>query len=178
MPLETDPPTIPAMDDERRSEPLTPAQKAARTKRDRDGPEGLAAIAEKAYRSRRKRKGQDSLGEVESYAIAAASAAKYRARADGRPCHEDLAGWALATIREQGGRCALSGVPFRLDVLGHGQAPRPFAPSIDRRDATKGYTPDNMRIICWVANCFLGTWGDDPVLEIALGIARSQEGER
>lgn len=122
--------------------------------------------------------GDDTLSDVERYALAAASTAKYRARTDGRACHDDLSGWALAAVRAQGGRCALSGVPFRLDVLGHGQAPRPFAPSIDRRDATKGYTPDNIRIICWAANCFLGTWGDGPALEIALGMARSQGGRR
>ena len=48
-----------------------------------------------------------------------------------------------------------------------------YAPSIDRCDATRGYTKDNIRIICWAANCLLGTWGDEPALEIAKGIAKN-----
>ena len=58
--------------------------------------------------------------------------------------------------------------------MGHGKAPRPFAPSIDRRDATKGYTVENIRVICWAANLLLGTWGDGPALDVAKGIANRQ----
>jgi len=33
-------------------------------------------------------------------------------------CEVDLAGWALATMKAQGGCCRLSGVTFSLDALG------------------------------------------------------------
>ena len=72
-------------------------------------------------------------------------------------------------------RCRLSGVPFNLEPHGSGAAPRPYAPSIDRIDARRGYTTDNIRIICWAANLLLGTWGDGPALEIAKGIAKHSE---
>jgi len=47
-----------------------------------------------------------------------------------------------------------------------------YAPSIDRIDARRGYTADNIRIICWAANLLLGTWGDEPAVTVATGIAR------
>jgi len=78
-------------------------------------------------------------------------------------------------MEAQNYKCALSGCPFSLDVFGHGKAPRPFAPSIDRIDATGGYLKGNIRIICWAANSLLGTWGDGPATEIARGISKNAD---
>ena len=150
---------------------LTPGQKAARTKRRRYGEQGLSTIAAKAYCTRLQRK-QERLTQLERHLAQSAGAAKSRARRTGLECEEDLAGWALATMEAQGHRCLLSGVPFSLEALGHGAAPRPYAPSIDRIDARRGYTADNIRIICWAANLLLGTWGDEPAVTVATGIAR------
>jgi hypothetical protein len=150
----------------------TAGQKAAATKRNKYGQDGLSAIAAKAYRTRQERKAE-RLTALERHLVRVASGAKSRARRTGLSCEDDLVGWAIATMIAQNHRCVLSGVPFRLDVLGHGAAPRPYAPSIDRRDATRGYTKDNIRIICWASNCLLGTWGDEPALEIAKGIAKN-----
>lgn len=153
---------------------LTPGQKAARTKRRRYGEQGLSEIAAKAYRTRLQRK-QERLTQLERHLAQSAGAAASRARRAGLECEEDLAGWALATMEAQGHRCSLSGVPFSLEVLGHGAAPRPYAPSIDRIDARRGYTADNIRIICWAANLLLGTWGDGPAMKVAAGIARRRD---
>ena len=153
---------------------ITPGQKAARTKRGRYGVQGLSAIAIKAYRTRLQRK-QERLTQLERHLAQSAGAATSRARRRGLECEEDLAGWALATMEAQGHRCLLSGVPFNLETLGHGAAPRPYAPSIDRIDARRGYTADNIRIICWAANLLLGTWGDTPALKIAAGIAKRRD---
>ena len=152
----------------------TAGQKAAATKRNKYGLDGLSAIAAKAYRTRRERKAE-RLTALERHLARIASGAKSRARRAGLLCEDDLVGWAIATLIAQDHRCALSGVPFRLDAIGHGAAPRPYAPSIDRRDATRGYTKDNIRIICWAANCLLGTWGDGPAIEIARGISAENE---
>jgi hypothetical protein len=150
---------------------LTPGQKAAQTKRRRYGEQGLSVIAVKAYRTRLQRK-RDRLTQLERHLAQSAGAAKSRARRKGLECEEDLAGWALATMDARGHLCLLSGVPFSLEALGHGAAPRPYAPSIDRIDARRGYTADNIRIICWAANLLLGTWGDQPAMKVATGIAQ------
>lgn len=150
---------------------LTPGQKAARTKRERYGAEGLREIAAKAYRTRKQRQ-DERLTALERHLARSAGAAVSRAKRRGWEFEEDLAGWALAIMKAQGHRCYLSGVPFSLDRLGRGAAPRPYAPSIDRIDASGGYTADNIRVICWAANLLLGTWGDGPALEVAEGMAR------
>lgn len=149
----------------------TPGQKAARRKRERYGEEGLSAIAAKAYRTRRQRQ-RERLTTLERHLARSAGAAASRARRSGLECEEDLAGWALAMMEAQGYSCSLSDVPFSLEALGHGAAPRPYAPSIDRIDARAGYTADNIRIICWAANLLLGSWGDGPAEKVATGIAR------
>lgn len=63
--------------------------------------------------------------------------------------------------RIDAGVCELTGVPFNL---GEG---RTFdSPSIDRIDPTRGYTYDNIRIICHAMNSALGDWGEEKLLEI------------
>lgn len=151
---------------------LTPGQKAIRTKRAKYGEEGLSEIARRAYRTREQRR-HDRLHELEVHLTKVAGGALSRARKKGWEAEDDLAGWALAMMSAQRFRCALSGVPFSLEVLGRGAAPRPFAPSIDRRDVAFGYTADNIRIICWATNLLLGTWGDGVALRIATGIAEN-----
>ena len=66
-----------------------------------------------------------------------------------------------------GGCCAFSGMPFSLEVVGDGQAKRPFAPSLDRIDRHKPYQRDNVRLVAAVANFAMNAWGDEPVLRMA-----------
>jgi hypothetical protein len=60
-----------------------------------------------------------------------------------------------------GGRCAVSELPFRLTKVGTGKAQRPFAPSPDRIDRTKGYVASNVRLVCVITNFSMNAWGDD-----------------
>jgi hypothetical protein len=61
------------------------------------------------------------------------------------------------------GHCELSGLPFDWS--------RPklheFSPSIDRVDASKGYTQDNCRFILQAINAFKGSWSDETMFMIA-----------
>jgi hypothetical protein len=149
---------------------LTPGRKAARTLRGRLGPEGMSSIARRAVATREARRGTPP-DPLERHLARMAGGAASRARRLGLGCADDLFVVALAMMEAQSRCCALSGVPFSLEVLGHGAAPRPFAPSIDRIDARRGYAADNIRIVCWAVNCLLGTWGDEVARRIAEGIA-------
>lgn len=51
----------------------------------------------------------------------------------------------------QNNQCSLTGIPFDLKSS-HEYRVRPFAPSIDRIDNSKGYTLDNIRIVCIIVN--------------------------
>lgn len=64
-------------------------------------------------------------------------------------------------IQRAAGECELSGIPFRYLTTTKRNIWRPYAPSIDRVDSTKGYIADNCRLVCACVNAALGAWGDD-----------------
>jgi hypothetical protein len=59
-------------------------------------------------------------------------------------------------------RCELSGIPLQM-----ANGTRDYnSISLDRVDGSKGYTIDNVRIVCWAINAAAGTWGLKRVVEI------------
>lgn len=54
------------------------------------------------------------------------------------------------------GVCEVTGIAFVTGVLRH-----PFQPSIDRIDSSKGYTPENCRIVLWFVNTAKHTLAED-----------------
>jgi hypothetical protein len=69
------------------------------------------------------------------------------------------------------GRCAVSGLEFSEVFVGTGRAKRPYAPSLDRIDGSRGYEPDNVRLVTAVANFAMNAWGLEPVLDLARAMA-------
>jgi hypothetical protein len=69
-----------------------------------------------------------------------------------------------------GGCCAVSGMPFDFQVVGDGQARRPFAPSLDRIDRHKPYQRDNVRLVTSIANFAMNAWGDEPLHQLATAL--------
>lgn len=62
------------------------------------------------------------------------------------------------------GKCELSGVAFTLE------GPRcATSPSLDRKDSSRGYVSDNVRVICHALNAALGDWGEEALRPIMLG---------
>lgn len=60
------------------------------------------------------------------------------------------------------GRCEISGLQMRF---GDG-AQHMLSPTIDRKDAAKGYTPDNCRFVCLALNAMRGTGTDEEMIAI------------
>jgi len=74
--------------------------------------------------------------------------------------------------RINNGVCELSGIS--LDLNGS----RAFnSPSIDRIDPNKGYTYDNIRIICFAMNGALGNWGEEVLYAVVISWIRKRQGE-
>ena len=109
--------------------------------------------ADPEYRARERAQERARYAYPEHRARRLVLAARSRARAKGLPYdldqHMDSITWAL-----EGGRCALTGVPFDFSA---GRTWR--SPSIDRIVPELGYVHGNVRVVCWGVNSALGEWG-------------------
>jgi len=63
------------------------------------------------------------------------------------------------------GYCELTGLKFDMNRVANTQV-NPYSPSIDRKDSTKGYTKENVRIVLSAVNSALGEFGDKIILPI------------
>ena len=73
---------------------------------------------------------------------------------------------------DQHGRCAITGLRFDLmrfpDVL----VKHPFAPSLHRCRAKRGYVPGNVELVCIAANFGMGEWDEEVYYLLADATAR------
>jgi hypothetical protein len=86
---------------------------------------------------------------------------------------EDI--WRI--LEGQNFRCALSGIPLTTSVEKRGPA-NPFAASIDRLDNTKGYTTENVRIVCVIANMARNVFSDEDFYKMCDSAAKWQKYKR
>lgn len=75
-------------------------------------------------------------------------------------------------LAESEWRCAVTGVGFSMRVV---SGRRPFAPSIDRIDNSKGYSKDNCRMVCAATNIALNVWGEQVFGVLARSYARRRK---
>jgi hypothetical protein len=61
---------------------------------------------------------------------------------------------------QQNGKCALTKIEFQIPQNRTDGKASPLAPSIDRIDCSKGYTPDNVRLVCVAVNYALNEFGE------------------
>jgi hypothetical protein len=60
------------------------------------------------------------------------------------------------------GVCQVTGIPFELKHNGgKGHRTNSFSPSLDRIQQTGPYSPDNVRIVCWIYNRARGAFPDN-----------------
>lgn len=74
------------------------------------------------------------------------------------------ASFLLTLWHRQEGKCALSGLP--MTWVGSG----PTNISVDRINPKKGYTKDNVRLLCWAVNSFKLTGSDEQMIEMARAV--------
>jgi hypothetical protein len=73
---------------------------------------------------------------------------------------------------KQGQKCALTGAYMFHANLGRSHY-NAYAPSIDRIDSSRGYTPDNIQLVCLWANCGKGAGSDEDFHRRILNAART-----
>ena len=69
-------------------------------------------------------------------------------------------------FKRAGKRCELTKIPFDFSKNTR-YTKRPFVPSIDRIDSRKGYTMNNCRVICLMANIAVNEWGEELFSKLA-----------
>lgn len=67
----------------------------------------------------------------------------------------------LAAI--ESGFCEATGLPFDMH---HAKGRSPFAPSLDRKDNSKGYTDGNTRVVVWALNMACGDYGEEVLWQV------------
>jgi hypothetical protein len=99
-------------------------------------------------------------------------------RARGRTRDEPLTDADLVMIWERSeGRCAVSGLEFSNTAVGMGRARHPFMPSLDQIEPGKGYTADNVRLVCVAANFAMNAWGLNTLIQVAQGVIKTAAGQ-
>lgn len=68
-------------------------------------------------------------------------------------------------VKRCNGYCEVSGHPLEDDG--------PFRPSLDRIDCSRGYAPDNVRIVCLIANTAMLHYGKAAFGELAVSYCRN-----
>jgi len=69
--------------------------------------------------------------------------------------------------------CMMTGIPF--ETKWYDGCRRPFMPSIDRIDSSKGYTEGNVRLVCVLVNLAMNEWGIEPLLRVARNLVAREE---
>ena len=68
-------------------------------------------------------------------------------------------------------KCQKTGFSFVIKDKGRNFKDRsPFTPSVDKIDPSKGYTKDNIQIVCWWYNLAKATYSDKEVLELCKAV--------
>ena len=76
---------------------------------------------------------------------------------------------------KQDGRCDVSGIKFNLDRFPSALVKHPFAPSIDRKVSSLGYSESNVRLVCVLANFAMNEWGEEPFITVARGVVERDQ---
>lgn len=64
-----------------------------------------------------------------------------------------------AICRRADGKCEVTQIPFNL-IVRPNSLRRPWAPSLDRIDASKHYEATNCRLVCGIVNAAMSDWGE------------------
>lgn len=71
--------------------------------------------------------------------------------------------FVINKFNEQEGKCCKTGLTFTLNNCGQSGGKSPWSPSIDRRNPNKGYTKDNVQLVCLMYNFCKGVWSEEEV---------------
>lgn len=95
------------------------------------------------------------------------AAARQRSAKKGLPCTISVF-WIVRAL--EAGHCQVTGLPFNMTS---DQARDLYAPSLDKRDPSLGYTPDNTQVVVWGYNACKGVSSDEAAREFLKAAAKA-----
>lgn len=101
----------------------------------------------------------------------AVARARLRSKQKGLEFTIDL-DWARRQISRQDYHCIATGIEF--DTRSRKSFMRPYIPSIDRKNSSMGYTPDNCRLVIFAFNAMVSDWGDGLFFDVAQAYIEKQ----
>lgn len=81
----------------------------------------------------------------------------------------NLETWSIE-LRLQFMTCEVSGLPLNLEQVNSTNY-NPWVPSLDRKDSSKGYTIDNVRLVCVAYNVAKGERSEDVLMTLVNALA-------
>jgi len=75
--------------------------------------------------------------------------------------------WAKVTV------CPILGMPFAAPGAKQGSTTDPRAPSLDRIDSSKGYTPENTRVVSYFVNVAKNAWPEEQFKLLVMAAANN-----
>lgn len=113
------------------------------------------------YKHRASRKREQSVKKYyEDFISTILRYAKARAKEYSLPFNLDK-DFIKQLYESQDKRCAITAIDFQFERANEKKKRRPFAPSLDRVDYSRGYTKDNVRLVCSIVNIALSDFGDE-----------------
>ena len=106
--------------------------------------------------------------------------ARGRAKDKNLPIDIDL-DFLLNLYEQQKGKCKLTDIDFTFET--NKEKTRkflPFNPSLDKIDSSKGYTKENVRLVCTIVNLALNHFGEDTfkiMCQAYINKSKSKQGE-
>lgn len=85
--------------------------------------------------------------------------------------------WILEKLKN--GNCEITGLPFDLSNRGTGKKGaanvQKYAPSLDRKDPTGGYTKDNVRLVVWMYNVGKHNYSHEDFVVFARALIQAED---
>lgn len=105
--------------------------------------------------------------EIYRYAYSLYHNAVYRSKKAGKLCNLTVE-WIYQRLSTP---CPRTGLTFMFGNNGRGFKDRnPRAASLDKIDPSKGYTVDNVQVVCWWYNCSKQRFSDEEVINLCKAV--------
>lgn len=97
---------------------------------------------------------------------------KNRAKRKGLEC-DITSEYVLDLLNKQNGLCSVTGIKLESSTANTKFNSSPWTVTIDRKDSNKGYTKDNIHLVCYMYNSCKNRWSHEQVIQMCKGVLKN-----